>query len=90
MPIVPERIAEIVLKKKTPNLFYIFLKLSIFYFTRIKFICANDYSTNLNRPSGSNGARHQAGASLRRGPEFGELRVQAYKFIRRSIAKLNQ
>ena len=33
--------------------------------------------THLNKPSGSNGPRHQSGAPLRGGPEAGELSVQA-------------
>jgi hypothetical protein len=32
---------------------------------------------NLNKPSGSKGARHHAGGSLRRGPYAGELNLQA-------------
>lgn len=52
---------------------------------KLSFVKMNDFlvpfmcNRDLNKPSGSNGARHQLGASLRKGPSPGELNVQAYK-----------
>jgi len=42
---------------------------------------------NLNKPSGSNGARHQLGASSRIGPSPGELNVHSYKSNIRNIIR---
>lgn len=55
----------------------------------MNFICADDYLTNLKWPSGSNGPRQEVVVLLRRGQKFRELRVQAVKFIKRSMATSN-
>ena len=43
--------------------------------TQLHLLVLSDF--NLNKPSGSKGARHHAGASARKGPMFGELNVQS-------------
>jgi len=74
---VPERIADMELaKNKNPlrNIYQMLLN-------------TNFRDKYLNKPSGSNGARHQLGASSRNGPSLGELNVHAYKRIIQKIIK---
>lgn len=47
------------------------------YLNRLESESERGRERNLNKPSGSYGARHQVGASSRKVPEPGELKVQA-------------
>lgn len=85
---MPETIAEIELQASIQHHF----KLP---HNRARFLTDNmrkkeKRKKNLNRPSGSNGPRHQVGASLRNGPESGELKVQACILSQENRSASNQ